>query len=148
MKIKMTSPKNISDRNLLIGIASLILLGVLIFNVFYFSTYYGFVQVNYLNSLLIIPFIVLIFSFGIVLGHSRHPELILKTDDYNLSSREKEIIQLITKGKKNKEIAETLFVELSTIKSHINNIYKKIRVKNRRELVRKVLAERFYTSEE
>ncbi len=127
--------KNISLKTLLLGVCILVVVSVLAFNVFYFSAYYGIVQINYLNSLLLIPFIVLIFSFGIVLGRS-NPTIERKSlNDFEFTSREKEIIQLIVAGKKNKEIADQLYVELSTIKSHINNIYKKIEVKNRKELI-------------
>lgn len=55
-----------------------------------------------------------------------------------LSPREKEVIQLILAGKRNKEIAETLFIELSTVKTHINNIYKILDVQNRREAIEKM----------
>ena len=53
--------------------------------------------------------------------------------DEILTQKEKEILQLISDGKSNKEIASLLFVELSTVKSHINKIYSKIGVSNRRE---------------
>ena len=52
----------------------------------------------------------------------------------NLTSKEKEIIDLILEGKSNKEIAEILYVSLSTVKTHINNIYGKINIKSRKEL--------------
>ena len=50
-----------------------------------------------------------------------------------LTQKEQEIFTLIKEGKSNKEIASALFVELSTVKSHINNIYSKLGVSNRRE---------------
>lgn len=52
----------------------------------------------------------------------------------NLTSKEKEIIELILESKSNKEIADILYVSLSTVKTHINNIYGKINVKSRKEL--------------
>lgn len=51
-----------------------------------------------------------------------------------LTERQKEVYKLITSGKTNKEIRTELFIEQSTLKSHINQIYKKIKIKNRREL--------------
>lgn len=58
---------------------------------------------------------------------------------YNLlSSREIEVLKLISAGKSNKEIASTLYVALSTVKTHINNIYKILEVKNRREVLEKL----------
>lgn len=52
-----------------------------------------------------------------------------------LTKKEKEILQLISQGKSNKEIATELYVELSTVKTHINKIYSKLNVKNRKEAV-------------
>jgi len=50
-----------------------------------------------------------------------------------LTQKETEILQLISEGKSNKEIASSLFVELSTVKTHINKIYSKIGASNRKE---------------
>ncbi len=55
-----------------------------------------------------------------------------------LSPREAEVMDLINKGLTNKEIADTLFISLSTVKTHINNIYKILEVKNRREAIERV----------
>jgi DNA-binding CsgD family transcriptional regulator/streptogramin lyase len=55
---------------------------------------------------------------------------------YNISPRENEILNLIMKGKSNKEIEDTLFISMPTVKTHISNIYKKFAVKNRLELIR------------
>ncbi|NER15368.1 hypothetical protein GWK08_18075 [Leptobacterium flavescens] len=128
----------INSRKLLIGLTLMIVICVLIFNVFYFSAYYGFVQVNYINSILLIPFVALIFSFGMLLGNSAKSETAISDQAFELTEREREIAHLILSGKKNKDIAALLFIELSTVKSHINNIYKKTEVKNRRELTEKL----------
>jgi LuxR family transcriptional regulator of csgAB operon len=50
-----------------------------------------------------------------------------------LSKREIEILGLVAKGAINTEIAETLFISRHTVKSHLYNIYKKIKVTNRLE---------------
>lgn len=55
--------------------------------------------------------------------------------DYDLSKREIQIIELILQGKSNKEISETLFISLSTVKNHIYNLYQKLRIKNRGQLM-------------
>jgi len=47
------------------------------------------------------------------------------------TSQELKILDLIQKGNSNKEIASELFIELSTVKSHINKLYAKLNVKNR-----------------
>ena len=54
-----------------------------------------------------------------------------------LTSKELYILQLIADGKSNKEIAAVNFVEISTIKTHINNIYTKLGISNRKEAVNK-----------
>lgn len=48
-----------------------------------------------------------------------------------LSKREKQVITLLAKGLKNKEIAESLNVSLSTIRTHLQNIYSKFSVDTR-----------------
>ncbi len=50
-----------------------------------------------------------------------------------LSTKEWQILKLVAEGKTNKEIAAAQFVELSTVKSHLNNIYGKLSVSNRKE---------------
>lgn len=62
-----------------------------------------------------------------------------KEDLYHLlSRREKEVIELILAGKRNQEIADELFIALSTVKTHINNIYKILEVQNRRQAIEKL----------
>ena len=53
-----------------------------------------------------------------------------------LTKKEKEILDLITAGKSNKEIASELFVELSTVKTHINKIYSKLNISQRKEAIK------------
>lgn len=50
---------------------------------------------------------------------------------FKLTPREKELIELIYSGKSNKEIAEILYLSESTVKTHIYNIFRKMDVKNR-----------------
>jgi len=50
-----------------------------------------------------------------------------------LSFREKEVLQKIGEGKSNKQIADDLFIEVSTVKTHINNIYKTLKISSRKE---------------
>ncbi|MCI0712254.1 MAG: protein kinase, partial [Chloroflexi bacterium] len=52
-----------------------------------------------------------------------------------LTRREQEVIKLIVEGKSNAEIARELFLALSTVKGYLNNIYKKLNVRNRIELI-------------
>ena len=54
-----------------------------------------------------------------------------------LSKQEQVIKTLIIEGKTNKEIANELFVSLNTVKTHITNIYNKLNISNRQELISK-----------
>ena len=58
---------------------------------------------------------------------------------YHLTEREIEIISIVVKGKSNQEIANCLFIEESTVKSHLKSIFKKIQVKSRTELIVKCI---------
>jgi DNA-binding NarL/FixJ family response regulator len=55
-------------------------------------------------------------------------------DDYNLTSREKDILQLLIRGNSYKEIASALRISVETLNSHIKNIYRKLDVHSRSEL--------------
>ena len=54
---------------------------------------------------------------------------------YNLSRREMEILRHLLDGKSNKEIEETLFISYHTVKNHVYNLYQKLGVKTRYELI-------------
>ena len=51
-----------------------------------------------------------------------------------LTRQEQNILNLLLEDMSNKEIADALFVSLSTVKTHVNNIYKKLNVQNRDEV--------------
>jgi LuxR family maltose regulon positive regulatory protein len=57
-----------------------------------------------------------------------------------LSKREQQILELIAQGLKNQEIADQLFVSITTVKTHVHNIYGKMDVKNRTAAVAKARA--------
>ena len=124
----------IKQNKLLIILTFLVCIGVLIFNVFHFSANYGIVEINNVNSLLLVPFIILVCWLGMTLGSNKKRDDLETAFQSQLSDREKEVFELVLIGKKNQEIANELFVDISTVKSHINNIYKKTGVKNRKEL--------------
>lgn len=52
-----------------------------------------------------------------------------------LSQREAEVAELVSKGLSNKEVANQLFVTEKTVKFHLTNIYKKMAVKSRAQLI-------------
>jgi DNA-binding CsgD family transcriptional regulator len=53
----------------------------------------------------------------------------------SLSRKEHEVLNLILERKNNQQICDTLFISLSTLKSHINHIYKKLEVNRRQEIL-------------
>lgn len=55
----------------------------------------------------------------------------------NLSTREYEVLQLLALGYSNAEIAERLFLSLSTIKTHVSNLFVKMDVKSRTQAIEK-----------
>ncbi len=54
---------------------------------------------------------------------------------YNLSPREQAVLKLVMKGENNQKIAETLFIAEGTVKAHLHNIYQKLGISNRTELL-------------
>ena len=56
-------------------------------------------------------------------------------DKSKITPREQEIIRLILKGVSNKDIEKKLFISNSTVRNHIYNIYQKLKVQNRLELI-------------
>lgn len=60
-------------------------------------------------------------------------------DYLKLTEREGEILKLIIEGNKNSEIAKLLYVAEITVKKHISRIFNKAGVKNRAQLVKKVM---------
>lgn len=70
----------------------------------------------------------------------KNPDAVLvtqTTETIQLSEREVEVLEQISKGLKNKAIAENLFISAATVKKHIENIYRKLQAHNRVELVQK-----------
>ena len=56
-------------------------------------------------------------------------------DIENLSIREREVFDLIVIGKSNKEIALEVNVSINTVKFHVKNIYGKLNIKSRKEVL-------------
>ncbi len=70
-----------------------------------------------------------------------HPE-----EDFNLSKREDQVLQLLVKGKSYKMIAEELNISYETVHSHVRRIYQKLQVYSVSEAVSKTLSMRFWGS--
>jgi LuxR family maltose regulon positive regulatory protein len=52
-----------------------------------------------------------------------------------VSERELEVLALVAAGRSNVEIASSLFVSLSTVKTHINNLYRKLGARSRTQAI-------------
>lgn len=59
-------------------------------------------------------------------------------DRAGISVREKEIVTLIIKGFSNQKISNQLFISLSTVKTHVRNIFKKLNVESRFEIISRI----------
>jgi DNA-binding NarL/FixJ family response regulator len=58
---------------------------------------------------------------------------------FELTTREKEIVDCLTEGLSYKLIASKLFLSLDTVRFHLRNIYKKLHVNSKAEVIAKVL---------
>jgi DNA-binding NarL/FixJ family response regulator len=60
-----------------------------------------------------------------------------KTETFGLSQRELQILATLHMGQPLKELAVSLFISESTLKTHLNTIYRKLEVSNRTQAVKK-----------
>ena len=70
------------------------------------------------------------------LSHQLGPAL---SPPFLLTEREKEVIKLLMDGLTYRQIARQLDISKATVNSHMNNIYRKLRVNNRVQALRRVL---------
>ena len=100
-------------------------------NTGYFE-YIVYIIFNIINIYLMISY------FGKSVSVNQRIEKYMHNFDHDkLSDREKEIINCIKKGRSNKDIAKELQISENTVKTHIYNIFSKLKVKNRIELINK-----------
>jgi DNA-binding NarL/FixJ family response regulator len=66
------------------------------------------------------------------------PENEMQVISYDLTRRELEILNFLSEGLTYKQIAERIFVSVSTIKTHVHNIYEKLQVTNKVEASNKL----------
>mgnify|MGYP000632397491 CR=1 FL=1 len=125
-------------------IVFLIVIGVLIGNIFKRQKNQKLLGLNHQINLQIKELDLLRERVG-EYANIEHPEIIsnLSNQDVNefietpLTQRELMVLNELKMGKTNKEIAETLFVSVNTIKTHLLKIYDKLDVKNRTQAVKK-----------
>src|SRR6185312_2169318 len=98
-------------------------------------TIYRYFRTEYYAGIVAIVFLVT----GLLISRSKSSAQKISADESRLpelTQKELQILQQIANGKSNKEIAADNFVELSTVKTHINNIYAKLGVDNRKQAIR------------
>jgi DNA-binding NarL/FixJ family response regulator len=76
-----------------------------------------------------------VFQAGTLLADSRPPAIRAA----GLSDKEAQVLVELTKGRSNRQIAETLWLSEQTIKFHLRNVYRKLGVANRTEAMRLAL---------
>lgn len=76
------------------------------------------------------------YSLPTPIGLGQLSESFLST--YNITDREREIIEMVIQGKSNADIANKLVISLATVKTHLHNIYQKVGVDSRYDLLARV----------
>ena len=115
-----------------IGIAAA--LAIILFQVSNILLVYKYFKYDYYITVVAVLFLIA----GFFISKYKQADLKKDTTENLLSTltlKESSILQMIAEGKSNKEIAAVNFVEISTIKTHINNIYTKLGLQNRREAI-------------
>jgi len=62
-----------------------------------------------------------------------------RTKNYGLSNREMEVLQLLSEGKTNKQVAKDLWISEQTVKTHVAHIFSKLGTSDRTETVAQAL---------
>lgn len=65
----------------------------------------------------------------------------IEPNDYNLSSREIQILQLLVQGNSYQSIGDSLSISIDTVRSHIRKVYEKLQVHSRTQAIHKAQSE-------
>ena len=115
--------------------ASLVLALLLLFQISTYSINSGNLKIEFAIALIAIIF----FIIGIYINKKSLHKRVNSSEDINhqkikdleITAREYEVLQSISEGLSNKEIAEKLFISESTIKTHVSNLLVKLNAKRR-----------------
>jgi DNA-binding CsgD family transcriptional regulator/GAF domain-containing protein len=78
----------------------------------------------------------------VVIGPAQAEEVAwLTVTAYELSQREEEVVRQVVRGLSTKQIAEQLYIAEHTVQRHLSNIFEKVGVRSRRDLVRRLFVE-------
>ncbi|KFZ26077.1 MAG: Serine/threonine-protein kinase PknK [Candidatus Izimaplasma bacterium HR2] len=114
------------------NISGLILEGFQIYNLLIHTDVVG------VNPKLVIKIVKIIDEIRII--HNPNSNQKVYSDNLiNLSKREFEILRLLAKGYSNQEIANNLYLALSTVKNYIQNLFSKLQVNSRTEAISKAI---------
>lgn len=102
-------------------------------NLFSFGSYYK-------DHFLVIPGFYLLLNLGLIFSlrgkfWSENTHMDTFIEMYSISPREKGVIELLITGESYQGIADRLYISLSTVKTHISNIYQKTNTSNKVELI-------------
>lgn len=62
----------------------------------------------------------------------------LTTAGYGLTSRERDVVDLVIRGAPTRQISQTLFISEYTVKDHLDNIFEKVGARGRREVLKRL----------
>ncbi len=65
---------------------------------------------------------------------------------YDLSPREEEVVKLVVRGASTRQISQTLYISEYTVQNHLSNVFEKVGVRNRRDLVKRLFFDNLYPS--
>ncbi len=66
------------------------------------------------------------------------------TAAYGLSPREREIVELVMRGASTRQISTSLYISEHTVQKHLSNVFEKVGVRSRRELVKRLFLDNLY----
>jgi DNA-binding NarL/FixJ family response regulator len=75
----------------------------------------------------------------VITAFKESKDLKVESQEFELSSREKEVINILAGGNNYQQIADQLFISVDTVRHHIKNIYKKLHVHTQSEAVAKAI---------
>ncbi len=104
---------------------------------------YSLTTQDFSNEILAVAVGTVFIGFGVLLGRlltkqKKKEQLVLnaqKVKELDLSARESEVLTELIQGKSNQEIANTLFISESTVKTHVSNILMKLGAKRRTQVM-------------